>query len=39
VLSRPAPLRTAAMKTILGASIAVNAVLIVSWIALWIRYR
>jgi hypothetical protein len=39
VLSRPAPLRTKAMKTILGASVAVNGVLIVSWVALWFRYR
>lgn len=39
VLRQPAPLRTAAMKTILGASVAVNAVLIISWVALWLRYR
>jgi hypothetical protein len=39
VLRRPAPLRTTAMKTILGASVAVNAVLIISWVALWFRYR
>ena len=39
VLRQPAPLRTTAMKTILGASVAVNAVLIVSWVALWFRYR
>jgi hypothetical protein len=39
VLRQPAPLRTRAMKTILGASVAVNAALIVSWVALWFRYR
>jgi hypothetical protein len=39
VLRRPAPLRTTAMKTILGASVVVNAVLIISWVALWFRYR
>lgn len=39
VLRQPAPLRTRAMKTILGASVAVNAVMITSWVVLWIRYR
>ena len=39
VLRQPAPLRTTAMKTILGASVAVNAVLIISWVALWFRYQ
>ena len=39
VLRQPAALRTRAMKTILGASVAVNAVMITSWVVLWIRYR
>ena len=39
VLRQPAPLRTKAMKAILGASVTVNAVLIISWAALWFRYR
>lgn len=39
VVRRPAFMRTGAMKTILGVSVAVNALLIGGWIALAIRYR
>jgi hypothetical protein len=39
VLRQPPPLRTRAVKAILGASLATNALLIFSWILLWFRYR
>jgi hypothetical protein len=39
VLRQPPQLRTRAVKAILGASVATNALLIFSWVALWLRYR
>jgi hypothetical protein len=39
VRRQPAPLRTPAMKGILGTSVAVNAIVIGSWVFLWLRYR
>jgi len=39
VKRRPAFLRTWGVKTILGISLALNALVITSWIVLWFRYR
>lgn len=39
VLQRPPQLRTVAMKSILAASFAVNALVMGAWVALWFRYR
>jgi hypothetical protein len=39
VFKRPPPMRTAGMKTILAASVALNAMLLGAWIVLAIRYR
>ncbi len=35
---QPAPLRTMGMKAILGASLAVNGIVIGAWVVLWFRY-
>jgi len=39
VRRRPPFLRTWGVKTILGISLALNALVITSWIVLWFRYR
>jgi hypothetical protein len=39
VKRRPPFLRTWGMKAILGASFAINLVVLGSWVALWFRYR
>jgi hypothetical protein len=39
VRRRPPFLRTWGIKTILAASLSVNALVIGTWITLWVRYR
>jgi hypothetical protein len=39
VQRRPPPLRTTAVKAILGVSVTVNVLVMGSWLVLWFRYR
>ncbi len=39
VRRRPPFLRTWGIKTILGISLVLNALVITSWVVLWFRYR
>jgi hypothetical protein len=38
VRRQPPPLRTVGVRTIFGASLAVNALVMGSWVVLWFRY-
>jgi len=39
VARRPSARRTRTMWSILVASVAVNAIVVVTWVALWLRYQ
>jgi hypothetical protein len=39
VRRRPPSMRTAAVKAILGVSLALNGLVIGTWVLLWFRYR
>lgn len=39
VWRRPSRTRTGAMLTIFWASVAINALVLITWVVLWFRYR